>query len=154
MARRNQGFVQKLGLLTSLGQGYTATPPPQPVPSPSTEQEQKPATSVILGLTIKVLQVKGHLESASVQQALEAELSRFEKCYRDAKSKGVKLPATVDFQVTISKDGKVIKVRQVGKTLSEATLAKSLMTAVKETTFPKLSSGQVEVRIQFRLVGR
>jgi hypothetical protein len=42
----------------------------------------------------------------------------------------------------------------VGKTLPAATLAKCLMAAVKETAFPKPASGQVEVRVQFRLAGQ
>jgi Ca-activated chloride channel family protein len=151
MARRNPGYVQKLGLLAGLRQETAAAPAPQPVPGSPTGQEEKPAISVIPGLTVKVLRVKGGLTAALVQQALEAEHSRFEKCFRDAKAKGVKLSATVDFLVTISKDGKVIKVRQAGKALANASLVKCLMTAVKETAFPKPSSGQVEVRVQFRL---
>jgi len=60
----------------------------------------------------------------------------------------------VALQVTIGSDGKVIKVRQVGKALTNATLAKCLLTAMQEMAFPKPSTGQVEVKVQFRLAGR
>ena len=128
--------------------------PPQPVPSPPTTQEEKPAKPVISGLTVKVLQVEGKLETALIQQALKAELPRFEKCYQEAQGKVGKLPATMDLHITISPEGKVTKVQQVGKAHSKTTLAKCLMTAMKETAFPKPSSGQVEVRVQFRLASR
>jgi Ca-activated chloride channel family protein len=154
IARSNPGYMQKFNLMASLRHETGAALPPQPVPSPPTGQEVKPAETAFSGLTVKVVQVKGGLTAASVQQALEAELSRFEKCCQEAQSKGVKLPATVDFQVTISPEGKVITVRQVGKALAKATLAKCLMAALQETTFPKPSSGQVEVRVQFRLAGK
>jgi len=163
-AMRIPGYVQKYGSMANLSQeSVAALPPGQPVPSPSTGpslttpasgKDEKPMTSVIPGLTVKVVQVQGGLTAAAVQQALDAELSRFEKCYREAQAKGVKLPATVDFQVTISPDGKVIKVRQVGKALPANILAKCLMTAVKETAFSKPASGQVEVRVQFKLAGQ
>jgi TonB family protein len=142
-----------LGFMASSRENVAALPP-QPVPSPPAGQEAKPAQTAISGLTVKVLQVKGGLPADIVQQALEAELSRFEKCYQEAQAKEVKLPATVALQVTIGSDGKVIKVRQVGKALTNATLAKCLLTAMQEMAFPKPSTGQVEVKVQFRLAGR
>jgi Ca-activated chloride channel family protein len=152
-ARSNPGFVHALGMLANL-RGDVAALPPQPVPSPPTGQEAKPAQTAFSILTVKILQVKGELPAALIQQTLESDLSRLEKCYQEAQAKGVKLPATVDLQVTISPDGKVVKIRQVGKALSNATLAKCLLAAVQETAFPKPSSGQVEVRVQFSLVGK
>ncbi len=152
-ARRNPGYMQAFNLMANI-QGNVAALPPQPVPSPSTEQEAKPAQAAFSGLTVKILQVKGGLLADLIQQTLESDLSRFEKCYQEAQAKGDTLPATVDFLVTISPEGKVVKVRQVGKAMAHATLAKCLLTAVKETAFPKPSSGQVELKVQFRLAGR
>ncbi len=151
MTRNNPGGA--LGFMASSKESVAGLLPP-PVPSPPTGQEVKPAQPAFSGLTVKILQVKGGLPSAIVQQALEAELSRFEKCYREAQAKGVTLPATMDLQVTISPEGKVTKVRQVGKARSTTTLAKCLLTAVKEMVFSKPSSGQVEVKVQFRLASR
>jgi Ca-activated chloride channel homolog len=161
-ARRNPGSRMNYGLMASLQQ-ETAALPPQPVPNPTTGPAvvppttgtaEKPVTPVIPGLTVKVLQVKGGLAAAAVQQALETELSRFEKCCQDAKANGVKLPATVDFQVTISPEGKVTNVRHVGKALPAAILVKCLMAAVKEIPFPKPASGQAVVTVQFKLAGQ
>jgi Ca-activated chloride channel family protein len=163
-ARRNPGYLMNYGLTASLSrENVAALAPGQPVPSPSTGPavvpptsgtEEKPATPVIPGLTVKVLQVKGGLTAAAVQQALDAALSRFEKCCQEAQAKGLKLPATVDFQVTISPEGKVTTVGQVGKILPAASLVKCLMAAVKETVFPKAASGQVVVTVQFMLAGQ
>jgi Ca-activated chloride channel family protein len=162
-ARRNPGYAQKYGFMANLSQeSVAALPPEQTVPSPSTKpsltppasgKDQKPGAPVTPGLTVKVLQVKGGLTVAAVQQALDAELSKFEKCCQEARAKGVKLPATVDSQVTISPAGKVTKVQQVAKALPTP-LAKCLMAAVQETAFPKPTSGQVEMRVQFRLAAQ
>jgi Ca-activated chloride channel family protein len=164
MAKAGPGYLGSMAMRAETGlAGGAASPPPLPqmIPGPATTpasgppttgKEGKPATPVIPALAVKVLQVKGHLETAAIQQALEAALSRFEKCYREAQAKGVKLPAMLDFQVTISPAGKVTNVQYVGKGTLSATLAKCLMTAVKETTFPKPSSGQVVASVQFRLV--
>ena len=152
-SRSTPGFMHALGMISNF-RGSVAALPPQPVTSSSTAQEEKPAKPVISSLTVKVLQVEGKLETALIQQALEAELSRFEKCYQEAQGKGGKMPVMMDLLVTISPEGKVTKVQQVGKAHSNATLAKCLITAMKKTAFPKPSSGQVEVRVQFRLASR
>uniref|UniRef100_A0A7V6DQE8 AgmX/PglI C-terminal domain-containing protein n=1 Tax=Desulfobacca acetoxidans TaxID=60893 RepID=A0A7V6DQE8_9BACT len=150
------GFQGKSRYIEAFGSmpgpsGKMAALPAQPVPS--TGGEQKPAQSAISGLTVKVLQVQGKLAPALLQQALQAELSRFEKCYQEAQARGENLPGTMVLHVTIGPDGKVIKVRQGSKVMAPATLAECLLTAVKEIAFPKPPSGQVEVRVQFKLAG-
>ena len=166
-AKRNQGFHGGLALRedTSLGGGGGMPSSMQPAaPSPSTvpasgppvsgQEGDKPGAPATTGLTVKVLQVKGRLEAAAGQQALEAELSRFQKCYQDAQAQGVKLPATVDLQVTINPEGKVTAVQPVGKDAPPASLVQCLIAAMKGMAFPKPASGQVELTVQFNLAGQ
>jgi len=160
------GVITKLGALPQAGSamkeetaGLSGLPPsPSPPPGipsgpPAAGREQKPAAD-IPSLTVSILRVVGPMEAAAAQQALEAKLSRFEKCYRDAKAQGVKLPLPVKLQVIIGPEGKATEVRQVGQAAPSASLLKCLMAAVKETAFPKPASGQVEVVVQFKVTGR
>jgi Ca-activated chloride channel family protein len=159
-ARSTPGYLQNFNLMASLSRERAAPLPPSPAapgttttpssgPSASGKDEETPAQPV----TVKVLEVRGQLEAARAQQALEAGLSQFEKCYREAQAKGVKLPPTVDLQVTLNSEGKVTKVGCVGKEPPLESLIQCLIAAVQGMAFPKPASGQVELRVQFKLAG-
>ncbi len=102
---------------------------------------------------MQVLEIKGELEAAAAQQALEAGMPQFEKCYGDARARGVKLPAMLGLRVTLSSEGKVTRVEWTGNGRPDATLAKCLTEAVQGITFPKPASGEVELTVQFSLSG-
>jgi Ca-activated chloride channel homolog len=158
---RHGGIAYALRPDAVLGFGTAEAPPPHPA-SPgfaslaptAGEKEKPPVTPAGLGLTVKLLPVKGQLDAAAGQKALDAALARFEKCYQDAKAKGVKLPAAIDMLVTIDAAGKVIKVSFTGADQPPAGLARDLMAAMQAMDFPKPAAGEVEAAVQFRLTGK
>jgi Ca-activated chloride channel family protein len=121
-------------------------------PSTSSGKEaQKPAAPATATVRVKVLRVKGGLDAAAVQQTLEAELSRFQKCCQELIKKGMKLPPGVNLQVTIGPDGKVTKAGLMPRIKLPGNLDTCLVEALKQTTFPKPVQGKAEVEIQLIL---
>jgi Ca-activated chloride channel family protein len=121
-------------------------------PSTSSGKEgQKPAAPATATVRVKVLRVKGRLDAAAVQQTLEAELPRFQKCCQELIKKGMKLPPGVNLQVTIGPDGKVTKAGLMPRIKLPGNLDTCLIEALKQTTFPKPVQGKAEVEIQLIL---
>ena len=158
-ARMSPGWHGGFGLMASRKDMALSPLPPSPStetasgPGGSGQPEATPATPAAPTLTVQVLEIKGELEAAAAQQALEAGMPQFEKCYGDARARGVKLPAVLKLRVTVSSEGKVTRVQWAENGRPDATLAKCLMEAVQGITFPKPASGEVELTLQFSLAG-
>jgi len=120
-----------------------------PLVSPPAEgkKEGKPATVVTPGLRVKATPVKGEVDIKAVQQALEAELARLEKCCQDAQAQGGKLPNQIPFLVTLGPDGKVTKVSLITRIKLPGKLDTCLMEALKQIAFPKPPKGSAEVKV-------
>ena len=118
------------------------------VPDKEEDKSLKPPT---LGLKVKVLRVHGKLEASVVQKAMEENLTRLEKCYREAQEQGNKLPILVNVKITINGDGKVTAARVINKAKLPSSLEKCLVEALKGVAFPKLAQDKAEAEIQLTL---
>jgi hypothetical protein len=98
-----------------------------------------------------VVSIQGKLEVALVQQSLEGELARLEKCFLQARDQGGKLPPLVTLKITIGSTGKVIAARVMNAADIPASLAKCLVEAIQQAAFPKPSQGKAEVEIRLTL---
>jgi Ca-activated chloride channel family protein len=124
---------------------------PLALPTAPDKEEDKSPKPATLGLKVKVLRVHGKLEASVVQKAMEENLIRLEKCYREAQEQGNKLPILVTLKLTINSDGKVAAAGVINKTRVPSSLEKCLVEALKGAAFPKPPQGQAEVEIQLIL---
>ena len=117
------------------------------------KEGDKSATPPIVGLQVKVLKVQGKLAAPAVQQALEKELPRLEKCFREAKDQGRHLPPQVTLRLALSATGKVTAVRVIKETNPTVALTGCLVKALKQITFPRPAEGKTEVDILLTFPG-
>jgi Ca-activated chloride channel family protein len=157
---RHGGLAYALRPDAVLGFGTAEAPPPPAKPGtgvaqlPAGGEAKEGLAKPGFSVTVKLLPVKGQLDAAAGQKALDAALARFEKCFQDARAKGVKLPAAIDMLVTIDAAGKVAKVSFTGADQPPAGLARDLMSAMQAVVFPKPAAGEAEAAVQFRLTGK
>ncbi len=122
---------------------------PRALSTTSGQEGKKPAAPAAVTVKVKVLRVKGQLDAVAVQQALEAELSRFANCCQNLIKKGIKLPPGVQLRVTIGPKGEVTKAGLIPGIKLPGNLDICLVEALKHTTFPKPAQGQVEMVVRF-----
>jgi Ca-activated chloride channel family protein len=135
------------GRLSTGAQGLTASPP---IPVKKEAESSEPLTR---GLQVKVVRVQGKLQAPMVQQALEGELSRLEKCFRQTKAQARQLPPLVTLRIAINAAGKVTSVKAIKENQLPAALNGCLVKALKQVTFPKPGEGKAEVDIQLTFSG-
>ncbi|MFW6113194.1 MAG: VIT domain-containing protein [Thermodesulfobacteriota bacterium] len=119
------------------------------IPGGEGKQADKPST----GLNIKILRVRGKLEGAVLQETLEKELSRLEKCFRLAKVGEVKGPRQITLQFTLSVEGKVTAAKVLKPNQLPSSLTDCLVKALQRIAFPKPGEGKAEVEIMLILSG-
>jgi len=128
----------------------TAALPPA-LPQPREKEEDKASEPRTLGLKVKVVQVQGELEGSRLQQTLEGELPRLEKCFRKAREQGGKLPLQVTLRIDISAEGQVTAARVIKANRLPASLTDCLVQALRQVAFPKPAKGKAEVEILLTL---
>lgn len=111
------------------------------------KEEDKLATPATPGLRVTATLVKGEVDLKGVQQALEAELARLEKCCQKAQAQGGQLPNHITFLVTLGPDGKATKVSLITRSKLPGNLDACLMEALKQMAFPKPPQGSAEVKV-------
>jgi len=131
----------------------TAALPPA-LPQLREKEEDKASEPRTLGLKIKVVQVQEELEGSVLQQTLEGELPRLEKCFREAREQGRKLPLLqMTLRIDISAGGQVTAAKVIKANKLPAYLTNRLVQALKQIAFPKPAKGKVEVEILLTLTG-
>jgi len=123
------------------------------LPRETEEEKDQVAKPTTLGLRVKVVRVQGKPEGAVVQQVLESELSRLEKCFRKAREEGVKLPLQITLRIALSAEGKVTAARVIKQNELPVSLTNCLVKALEQVAFPKPATGQAEIEILLTLTG-
>jgi Ca-activated chloride channel family protein len=110
-------------------------------------EEKQAAKASTWDLKVKAVRVQGKLEGAALQQTLENELPRLEKCFRQAKVGELKGPRQISLQFTLSVEGKVTAAKVIKPNQLPSSLPDCLVKALKRIAFPKPAEGPAKVEV-------
>jgi hypothetical protein len=97
---------------------------------------------------IQVTQIKGKLDKALVENALQAEAAKLAACCEDAVKKGAKLPQEIILIFKIDQDGKVKGKVLPKPPLGQESVTQCLSRAIKAITFPAPEKKGAEVTVK------
>lgn len=125
------------------------SPSPEGTPSPETAKPEVAEPSAPVKVTVQVSQVKGGLDPAAIQKALEANLPKLAACCEAVLKSGGRLPPEITLTFTVGPNGKV-----AGKVLPKPPLANQALTqclgnTVQAISFPSpgKKAGEVTVKL-------
>jgi Ca-activated chloride channel family protein len=111
------------------------------------EEKGKPS------LRILETAIKGAVDQAAVETALEGALPKLETCLKEAAARGVKLPTEIEVTLTLGPDGRITFQPLLKTPGGDPALGKCLQETLKGVTFPKPAQGQVTVTVKLSVQG-
>ena len=112
------------------------------------------STQAQVKLTIREFRIKESRAAAAIQQALEAELPKLERCCQEAAKTGVKLPGEITVTFTIGLNGKITGDPKFTMTAKQKSLENCLAAALKGIQFSPPLPAAVSVTVKFALTGK
>jgi len=106
-------------------------------------------------LSLRILEtaIKGAVDQAAVETALEGALPKLETCVREAAARKVKLPPEIVLTFTIGPDGRITGQPLLKTPGSGPALGNCLQEKLKGLTFPKPAQGAATVTVKLAVQG-
>lgn len=110
-----------------------------------------PVAEAAVTIKIQDVKTKGDLTPAAVQQVLETEVAKLERCCQDAAKTGFKLPATITLVFTVGADGQVSADPVAQPPLAPQGFASCMAATFRSLHFPQSPKVATQVTVTLAL---